>query len=232
MKRRITPCPSPNGTNHARAFLVHIPAGRGPVGALDAMRKHGDEDMPDVGRLRVELDEILARSLSDQDLEEARGLIAQHLGSSEEYDRAHTQGEDEDDDEDLGGQGGGRAMPAKLRKKMRDFLTRRGATDSEVDELFQRLDDETATTYDPAREDGMTTNAEYDRSQEQGEDDDLGEMPRNARQGGLGGRLARDQKRLARDRRRQMAADEAYSNAQESFEKLFPESKRIGLGGA
>jgi len=133
--KTITPCPSPRGTNNEKLFLFKMP--RSPLGALDAAKRqdaakrHGDEDTPSFGKLRVELDEMLARSLSEAELEEARALLDQHLGPAEEYDRAH----DEDDDEDEGSEPEG-----KGRSRMRQFLAERGASDDDIDELFTRMD--------------------------------------------------------------------------------------------
>lgn len=124
MTRRITACPSPNGTNFERLYLIRR---SGPVGALDAamkkvgdkMKMMGDEDAPDLGQLRVALEEILAKSLSETELEEARALLDQHLGSAGEYDRqldGEENDEHEDDEEDLGNQGDDLDMPRNARE--------------------------------------------------------------------------------------------------------------------
>ena len=148
MKAKLIAAPSPSGGNAERLFLFKMP--RQPLGALDALKRH-DADVPDLGRLRVELDEILARSLSEAELEECRALLDQHLGAVGEYDCAH-EGQDEEEEKSEG----------MSRKRDRD---------------------------------GMASNA------------------------------------MARDRRRQMAADAAADRAAESFDRMFPEAARIRIGG-
>ena len=98
MTRTIRPAPSPNHTNFERLYLIRR---SGPAGALDGVngaKKFGDKETPDLGKLRVDLDELLAKNLSEFELEEARALLSKHLGSGEDF----VAGEDEDDDEHTG----------------------------------------------------------------------------------------------------------------------------------
>jgi hypothetical protein len=118
-----------------------------------------------------------------------------------EYDRAH---EAEDEEESEG------------RSRMRAYLAERGCNDEDIDELFSMLDRE------PEAEDNVE------------EEDDL---QRNGREGSMGGRVseydreAGDRKRMARDRRRQMASDAADERAEQSFDQMFPDAARIRIGG-
>jgi hypothetical protein len=122
---RITAAPSPNNTNREKLYLFSTRSK--PLGALDAVKRFGDSDMPDQAALRVALEEILVRCLPDQELEEARAALNEHLGSPEEYDRGA-----EDEEEEPESQG---------RAKMRAFLAQRGASDADIDDLFDRMSD-------------------------------------------------------------------------------------------
>lgn len=153
---KAIPAPSPNGTNNERLFLVKMP--RQPLGALDAVKLHGDEDAPDLAALHAELSEMLAEVLSGPELEHAINRLDECLGGA-------------------------------------------------------------------ARE--------YD-----GQDEEENDLPRNSREGGMGGRVseyereARDRKRMAGDRRRrQLASDAADERAEQSFNDMFPEAARIRIGG-
>ena len=113
-----------------------------------------------------------------------------------EYDRAH----EAEDEEELEG-----------RSRCGRFLAERGCNDEDIDELFSMLDRE------PEAEDNVE------------EEDDL---QRNGREGSMGGRVseydreAGDRKRMARDRRRQMASDAADERAEQSFDQMFPDARR------
>jgi hypothetical protein len=126
MTRRITPCPSPNGTNREKLYLVKA---RRELGALDGVKQHGDADTPDLGELHVALEELLTKVLSEGELQEALALLDQHLGASRDYNHAH-----DEDDEDEEQQGTGRA-------RMREFLGAKGVSDADIDDLFGRMGD-------------------------------------------------------------------------------------------
>jgi hypothetical protein len=58
-------------------------------------------------------------------------------------------------------------------------------------------------------------------------------MPRNAREGGMGGRVgeADDRRRRADDRHRRDARDRRMAaDSSDSFNRMFPDAARIGLG--
>jgi hypothetical protein len=179
MKPTIEPCPSPRGTNNERLFLFKVPRGRDPKGALDAalMRKVGrDADLGERDELRRKLEALLQHHVHEDRLGEALEDLAECFGDRKVY------GDVEEPDEE---------HPARAR--MRAFLQRKGASDEDVDELFEQLDRE--------------------------------EMPRNAREGGMGGRVGEaDDRRLRRGARdRRMAAD----SADDSFNRMFPGAARI-----
>jgi hypothetical protein len=136
MSTRITKAPSPNNTNFSRAFLVHIGRSLGALDSVkkDSVKKHGDEDMPDLAELHVALEELLAESLGESEMEQVRALLDQHLGgAARQYDRGH-EAEDEDDQDE--------EAENVARRRMRGFLAQRGASDADVDELFEMLDRE------------------------------------------------------------------------------------------
>jgi hypothetical protein len=64
MRPTIMPAPSPKGTNHESLFLVKLPRGTDPKGALDAaLRKVSRDEEPDLGELRAKLESLLNQTL-------------------------------------------------------------------------------------------------------------------------------------------------------------------------
>jgi hypothetical protein len=183
---RLEPAPSPNGTNFARKFLITLPRGVDPKGALDAaLKKVGrDADLGERDDLRRSLEALLERHVQEDRLMEAIEDLNTVFGDRKVYgDR----GREADDEEHEG-----------HHEALREFAGRHGLSDDATEELVELS------------------------------------MPRNAREGGMGGRVheaddrrrhgARDRHRGAGDRR--MAAD----SATDSFNRMFPGAARIGLG--
>jgi hypothetical protein len=108
---KLTPCPSPNGTNHERLFLLRVQT-RNPAGAYDAALSND----PDRGQLLLKLERLLAEHLSGEALEKAQHLLHEHLGGHD-YDRAF------DDEPDP-------------FAKVRAFLREKGLSEDEVEEAL------------------------------------------------------------------------------------------------
>jgi hypothetical protein len=193
---RIEPCPSPNGTNFARKFLITLPRGVDPKGALDsAMRsmKHGRDADPageqNLAELRRELEEYLSGcSLKDEEYYGVIELLNEHLPKRYGDEVREREREADDEEERVGPD----------HEELARFAERHGLSDDAAEELAEM-------------------------------------MPRNAREGGMGGRAvedrhADDRRRRADDRhrrgadRRRMAGD----SADDSFYRMFPEARRIG----
>ena len=181
---RVTPCPSPNGTNLENLHLVKLPRGTS-AGALDsALRRATDrrrparDEDPDerAQELREKLVEIIDRHM-DGDAAVAAMQAVEHCFGGRTADDEHEGPPDREGD----------------RTRMRDFLEDRGCSDAEVAEV-------------------------------------LAQMPRNAREGGMGGRLAELEGRRADDRRRGGVRDRrpaAMDSAEDTLEQMFG-AARIG----
>ncbi len=206
MKLKLSPAPSPAGTNIERLFLLRL-GGKGPVGAYD--------EAPE-GELRARLEELLAENLSGSayasSIDTLNNLLPPGLGAHEAND------EDDEDDED-----DDTAAVTRIIDFIREKLggDRARAADLDVakalvrDEFRQRKlsrDRARRLSRDRARRRGRARHA---RDMEEA-------LPRSGVAGGFGGRLSED-------RRRRMASD-AQSDASAVFD-LFPELRRIGVAG-
>ncbi|MEW6438811.1 MAG: hypothetical protein AB1508_16760 [Pseudomonadota bacterium] len=124
---KLTPCPSPRGTNRERLFLVRVPHS-GPAGAYDAEREE-----PSPAALQIELDKILCEAgLAGEQLERARHRIDHHLGGSQ-YDRAYEEKHGAEDEEE-------EIEESPSRKEMRRILRDEDFTEDEIEEFLGRLD--------------------------------------------------------------------------------------------
>jgi hypothetical protein len=127
---RLEVCPSPTGRNAERLFLLKLPRGADVKGALDSvnrtMRRHGrDADLGEHDGLRGKLEALLQHHIDEDRVGEALEDLAEIFGDRKVYGDRH-----EADDET--------EHPALA--KMRSFLTDKGASDEEVDELFEMLE--------------------------------------------------------------------------------------------
>jgi hypothetical protein len=128
MRPTIVPAPSPLGTNRESLFLVKLPRGTDPKGALDAALRKVSRDKakardegPDLSELRAKLEHLLNQTVS----EDCRGafddLFDEYLPRELEQREARGQtfGEvdDEDDPESLQ-----RSLRAKLPDHSDDSL--------------------------------------------------------------------------------------------------------------
>jgi hypothetical protein len=187
---RLTPCPSPKGTNRENLYLLRLPRGTDPKGALDAaLRKAKDkarDSDPDQERdltaLRGKLEEFLAQALPESHYQSAMDLLDEHLPGGKVY------GEPVEDEEEY------ETLRSKLpdhadddRERMANYMRDRGCSDAEIESVLEK-------------------------------------MPRNASEGGAGGRTSED-RRGARDRGRRPAMDSR--TAADRFEEMFGAS-RIG----
>ena len=104
MKATMSQMPSPRGSNRENLWILRLPRGVDPKGALDAAAKFGGpkigDDAPDLGKLRAKLENFLVQVLSDDELRLATDLLDECLPSQHsEYDRAADENADEDDDD-------------------------------------------------------------------------------------------------------------------------------------
>jgi len=172
---RLEPAPSPNGTNNERLFLLKVPRGVDPKGAMDSALKRYGRDADDLGErdtLRRRLEALLERHVHEDRLGEALEDLATCYGDRKVYG-------DQDDDEHPD------------HERLSRFAEQHGLSDDAVEELHE-----------------------------------LWSMPRNAREGGMGGRVgereADDRRwRAARDRHRQAM------DAEDSFNRFYPGAARI-----
>ena len=77
---RVTPCPSPRGTNHENLYLVKLPKST-PAGALDAALKRAkgarddDPSQVNLGELRKKLEYFLQQALPDSHYQSAIDML-------------------------------------------------------------------------------------------------------------------------------------------------------------
>jgi len=200
---KVIRAPAPNGSDSKtdRLFLFKMPRSR-LLGAVDSKRRAVDVRKHGDGDADVpdlgELHVMLDEMLSKVLSE---GELESARAELDRVLRGAAREYDDghgEDEDDDQHDGEGTEVEGRGRSRARQFLAERGVSDSETDELF-----------------GM-----------------LNGMPKNGREGGMGGRLhaeeARDRRRLAGDRRRQIAADERAADAESSFAKMFPGAARIG----
>jgi hypothetical protein len=143
---RVTPCPSPRGTNNENLYLVRLPKST-PSGALDAAlrrakdkardRKVGRDDQGEQDRdltaLRGKLEEFLERCLPEDHYSSAMDLLDEHLPPSKTYGEV----EDEEDPE---------ALQTSLRSKfpdhardVRKYLADRGFSEDAIEEAISQM---------------------------------------------------------------------------------------------
>lgn len=203
MKLKLSPAPSPNGTNHEKLFLVRL-GGNGPAGAYD-------EELDTAG-LRAKLEFMLAENLDGHAYAQALQSLENHLPN--EYDYAHQAEDDEDaenDDTEAAVEAAVERIVGFIREKLGGDRAR--AADLDVakalvrDEFRQRR-----LSRDRARR--------LSRDRARARARDMKASPRSGVEGGMGGRLSED-------RRRRMASDQSYASAID----LFPEAARIKNSG-
>jgi hypothetical protein len=128
---RLKPCPSPRGTNRERLFLLKVPSGTDPKGALDSLRKakdrKGRDEDPEGERnlheLRGKLEEFLAQVLPDSHFGSARGMLDEYLPPSKTY------GEVDDEEPDREGD----------RERMREYLEGKGVSEDDISEVLSHM---------------------------------------------------------------------------------------------
>jgi hypothetical protein len=141
---RRFPAPSPSGRNTERLFLVKMP--RHPLGALDSVNRHGDEDAPDLAALHIELSEMLAEVLSGEELERAISRLDECLGgAAREYDAGLDEEESEEErqrefrhhDDELPRHGISRDGQRMARDRRRQMAS--DAADERAEQSFNEL---------------------------------------------------------------------------------------------
>ena len=106
MRPTITPAPSPKGTNRARMFLYHCPAGSSPELALDAALRRAkdvkgarddDPSQVNLGQLRQKLEYFLQQALPEDRYQSAVDMLDEcGLPGGQVYGEAGTQDADPD----------------------------------------------------------------------------------------------------------------------------------------
>jgi hypothetical protein len=134
MKPRVEPCPSPNGTNKERLYLVKLPRST-PAGALDAAlrkvkdRKDGYDDQPeeqerDLTALRGKLEQFLSQVLPDSHYQSALDLLTEAgLPESKTYGVEDEEPEHKYPD----------------REQMRKYLQGQGFADDDIEEAISKM---------------------------------------------------------------------------------------------
>jgi hypothetical protein len=143
---RVTPCPSPRGTNHENLYLVRLPKST-PAGALDAAlrrakdRKVGRDDDPsqvNLGQLRQKLESYLQQALPEDQYQSAIDMLDEAgLPGGQFYGEPV---DDADPDEVAS------SLRSKFpdhadddREKMENFMRDKGCSDAEIESVLEKM---------------------------------------------------------------------------------------------
>jgi hypothetical protein len=139
---RVTPCPSPRGTNHENLYLVKLPRST-PAGALDAaLRKAKDctarDDDPsqvNLGELRRKLEHYLQQALPESHYQSAIDMLDEcGLPGGQVYGEAGTQ----DADPDATAESLWTKYPDHAQD-VRKYLADRGFSDDDIEEAIGKM---------------------------------------------------------------------------------------------
>jgi hypothetical protein len=135
---KVTPCPSPRGTNHENLYLVKLPRNT-PAGALDAAlrrakdRKVGRDEEPeqerDLVKLRGRLEEFLSRVLPDSHYQSACDLMTE-AGLPEGQTYGEVDDEDPDEEEFRS------KYPDHIADTVRRYMEGKGFSEDEIQEAI------------------------------------------------------------------------------------------------
>ena len=141
---RVTPCPSPRGTNHENLYLVKLPRST-PAGALDAaLRKAKDctarDDDPsqvNLGELRQKLEHYLQQALPESHYQSAIDMLDEcGLPGGQVYGEAGTQ---DADDPDAVAESLWSKQPDHSNDEAREYLKGMGLGDDDVAEIMAQM---------------------------------------------------------------------------------------------
>jgi hypothetical protein len=136
---KVTPCPSPRGTNFENLYLVKLPKST-PAGALDAAlrrakdRKGARDADPDqdenLGKFRQKLEYFLSQCLKDEQYAAAMDLLNEHLPGGTVYGEA---------DPDSAASEFRPKYPDHSNDEAREYLKGMGLGDDDVAEIMAKM---------------------------------------------------------------------------------------------
>ena len=146
MRPTITPAPSPKGTNRARMFLYHCPAGSSPELALDAALRRAkdvkgarddDPSQVNLGQLRQKLEYFLQQALPEDRYQSAVDMLDEcGLPGGQVYGEAGTQ---DADDPDAVAESLWSKQPDHSNDDAREYLKGMGLGDDDVAEIMAKM---------------------------------------------------------------------------------------------
>jgi hypothetical protein len=138
---KLSPVPSPRGTNFERIFMLRVPEGTDPKLALDAAlrakdRKGARDDQPDLSELRAKLDSLLRQVCSEDSYATACDMLDDYLPEREPQGKVYGT---EDAEPDEAAESLWPKYPDHSNDDAREYLKGMGLGDDDVAEIVAKM---------------------------------------------------------------------------------------------